>query len=614
MRTFIKFIIAAILTSLIGLEIVQADYRVTNYQQEVHITENGTADIDKTVTYKFDDDMNGVYLKESLTKPIDGNKPYQWGGLQTITVTRNGEKARPITPRVGDENIGYVTSKTPSSVQEKVYYPIKANDDITVRYIYRLKDLMINWDDVSELNWRIISNWDQALENVKITVFLPKQPAKTLKGWVHSSSIGHLTINKKRAELRVTTARVKANHTLELHTYFDKSQTPLNTNIQPGHRAKIISQSEAERTIKHNKTLRMIAICGFIVIPIVFLALFALILWYKFRIRNQLRHAQQKSGINMGTVHIYDIPNDLGPALINARIKQQADISKVIVATLMDLIARKKVTITYQNVSDVDHAVYRVVDESGLRQFEILLIDMIFGKKRVDVYQHEFQKPESRVSKRIHNGIASFQREISAAEAKDSIIDSVTTNKVSSTKILMMALLVIVGGSAIIGLLFMANYSNIWQLWLVAGGMFIMSLVGLLILKQQSTTFFTVPEGVTEKWQWTGFAAMLHDIANLDNKTVLDVQLWDKLLAYAVIFGEANQVAKTLKLWSEDANISVINLPVYMIYSSFGANWSVNLANNIQTNAGFESNVSGNGGSFSGGYSGGGGGGGGGAF
>jgi uncharacterized membrane protein len=185
---------------------------------------------------------------------------------------------------------------------------------------------------------------------------------------------------------------------------------------------------------------------------------------------------------------------------------------------------------------------------------------------------------------------------------------------VTSTKILMMALLVIVGGSAIIGLLFMANYSNIWQLWLVAGGMFIMSLVGLLILKQQSTIFFTVPDGVIEKWQWIGFAAMLHDIANLDNKTVLDVQLWDKLLAYAVIFGEANQVAKTLKRWAEDANISVINLPVYMIYSSFGANWSVNLANNIQTNAGFESNVSGNGGSFSGGYSGGGGGGGGGAF
>ena len=113
MRTFIKFIIAAILTSLIGLEIVQADYRVTNYQQEVHITENGTADIDKTVTYKFDDDMNGIYLKESLTKPIDGNKPYQWGGLQTITVARNGEKARTIAPRVGDENIGYVTSETP---------------------------------------------------------------------------------------------------------------------------------------------------------------------------------------------------------------------------------------------------------------------------------------------------------------------------------------------------------------------------------------------------------------------------------------------------------------------------------------------------------------------
>ncbi|WP_220735027.1 DUF2207 domain-containing protein [Leuconostoc inhae] len=614
MKTFIKFIIAAVLTVLIGLETVQADYRVTNYEQDVHIAENGTATIDKTVTYKFDDDMNGVYLKESLNRPINGNKPYQWGGLQTITVARNGAKAQAIAPRVGNANIGYVTSKTNASVQEKVYYPIKADDDITVKYTYQLQNMIINWDDVSELNWRIISNWDQTLENVKITVFLPNQPAKTLKGWVHGSSIGHLTVNKNRAQLRVTTARVKANQILELHTYFDKSQTPLNTNIQSGQRAKIISQTEAERTIKHNKALQLIAIFGFIVLPLVFIATVIVTIWYKFRIRHHLLQAQQKSGINMNTVHIYDIPNDIGPALINARIRQQADVSKVIVATLMDLIARKKVTITYQNVSDVDNAVYRVVDESGLRQFESLLIDMIFGKKRTIVYQHEFQEQESRVSKRIHKGIDAFQREISAAEAKNSIIDSVMTNKITRIKILMMALLSIVSGSAIIGLLFMANYSDIWQLWLVAGSMFIIGLVGLLIIGQQSTTFFTVPDGVTEKWQWTGFAAMLHDIANLDDKTVLDVQLWDKLLAYAVIFGEANQVAKTLKLWAENENVSVINLPVYMIYSSFGANWSVKLANNIQTNASFESNVSGNGGSFSGGYSGGGGGGGGGAF
>ncbi|MEX0381237.1 DUF2207 domain-containing protein [Leuconostoc sp. MS02] len=614
MRIFIKFIIAAMLTFLFGLEVVQADYRVTNYQQDVHIAENGMATIDKTVTYKFDDDMNGVYLKESLTKPVNGYKPYQWGGLQTITIARNGEKPQPIAPQVGDANIGYVMSKTRSSVEEKVYYPIKADDDLTVKYTYQLQNLIINWDDVSELNWQIISNWDQTLENVKITVFLPNQPAKTLKGWVHGSSIGHLTVDKKRAQLRVTTARVKANQVLELHTYFDKSQMPLNTNIQSGHRAKIISQTEAERTIKHNKTLRLVTIYGFIVLPIVFIAVLILTMWYKFRIRHQLRQAQQKSGINMAAIHIYDIPNDLGPALINARIRQQADVSKVIVATLMDLIARRKVTITYQNVSDIDNAIYRVVDESGLRQFEIVLIDMIFGKKRVVVYQHEFQEQESRVSKRIHQGIDKFQREITADEAKNSIIDSVTTNKVTRTKILMMALLTIVGGSAIIGLFFMANYSNIWQLWLVAGSMFIISIVVLLIIGQQQTTFFTVPDGVAEKWQWTGFAAMLHDIANLDDKTVLDVQLWDKLLAYAVIFGEANQVAKTLKLWAEDTNMAVINLPVYMIYSSLGANWSVNLANNIQTNAGFESNVSGNGGSFSGGYSGGGGGGGGGAF
>ncbi|WP_419776622.1 DUF2207 family protein, partial [Leuconostoc suionicum] len=80
----------------------------------------------------------------------------------------------------------------------------------------------------------------------------------------------------------------------------------------------------------------------------------------------------------------------------------------------------------------------------------------------------------------------------------------------------------------------------------------VVALVTLLLTATQKTIFFTVPDGMQEQWQWQGFKKMLHDIAHLQDKQVLDVQLWDKILAYAVIFGEAKNVANQMKIWAKD--------------------------------------------------------------
>lgn len=107
---------------------------------------------------------------------------------------------------------------------------------------------------------------------------------------------------------------------------------------------------------------------------------------------------------------------------------------------------------------------------------------------------------------------------------------------------------------------------------------------------------------------------MLHDIAHLENKTVLDVQLWDKLLAYAIIFGEAKNVAKQMKVWSQkvDTDDSIIFVPIML----YGDDWSESLIYNIENDGAFhvDNNVNGDGGGFSAGSSGGAGGGSDGAF
>ncbi|CAM3095204.1 DUF2207 domain-containing protein [Leuconostoc rapi] len=614
MKTIAKLTMAVLFSLLVGIKVVQADYHITNYQQQVQIGQDGTAKIDKTVTYKFDDDMNGVYLKEKLMRSNSGGQPYQWGGMQSVVISKNGGQFQSVAVHKNGSDIGYVESKTDTHVQEKVYYPIKAHDKIIVKYTYQLKNIVINWDDVAEINWLIIDDWDRPLKQIKIVVSLPQKPAKTLKGWVHSGAKGQIDVDKENARLVITAFDVKANEKLELRAYFDKAQTPANTNIQAGQRAKTISQTEAQKAIKHNQKLRLIAIFGFIIIPVIVLGMVILTLWDVFHIRAKLRRAKQRSGVDQTAVHIYELPNDLGPAIINDRIQQRAEMPQVIVATLMDLIARRKITITYQDVRDVDQALYQVINEDNLADFEMSFMTMIFGKKREPVHQDDFQKPESRVSRRIRQKIGQFQRDVADESIKKTIIDARTTRKMTHDKIAILSVLSFISVSAMIALIVMANYSDIWQLWLVSGAILVLSSASLVMLGIQSTTFFTEPDGFVEKWQWAGFASMLHDIAKLNDKTVLDVQLWDKLLAYAVIFGEAKTVAKTLKVWANDMNISTTSLPVYMIYSSFGMNWSSNLTSHIQTDVSFDSNVSGSGGSFSGGYSGGGGGGGGGAF
>jgi uncharacterized membrane protein len=161
-----------------------------------------------------------------------------------------------------------------------------------------------------------------------------------------------------------------------------------------------------------------------------------------------------------------------------------------------------------------------------------------------------------------------------------------------------------------------ADQTQVWSIWVIIVIESVVALVTLLLTATQKTIFFTVPDGMQEQWQWQGFKKMLHDIAHLQDKQVLDVQLWDKILAYAVIFGEAKNVANQMKIWAKDMDWNTDNTLLFVPYYLYGSDWSDGFVTSINQDGAFQSssNVSGGGGSFSGGSSGGAGGGGGGAF
>jgi len=610
----LKIVVFIFLFAMMGVLTVSADgdYRITDLNEVVRIDANGDARITKKVTYHFDDEMNGVYFKESLKKGTD-SQSLQWGGLTSIEVSHNNGEKQTILPRQGDSSYGYVETKTSQQVQEKIYYPVQENDQLTMFYHYTLKGVVVNWDDIAEINWLPIGTRDVAIEKLRLEFALPNQPASTLKAWVHGRSVGHVLVNKKQANITVNSKKIGPDDTVEVHTYFDTSQTPLNTNKQSGNRAAYIQKQEKAIALKNKKSLQIKKVIGFIVSPIVIMILVFIIMLKTIQRRKLLQSARQQSGVTGDIVHIFDIPNDIGPALVSERIAKSVTNAKLIIATLLDLIARRKIAMTYDDIQKQDDITYSVLDETNLQPFELVFINMIFGKYRRAVVHAEFKQPESGVSNRIKKDISSFTKALKEAEKQASIIDHVLTNKIKSQQFFLTLALII---STIIStfLLGIFAYSTqAWSMWYVIFTEIIVVIL-VLIFSIKPAIFYKVPDGFQEKWQWDGFAKMLHDIAHLENKTVLDVQLWDKLLAYAIIFGEAKNVAKQMKVWSQkvDTDDSIIFVPIML----YGDDWSESLIYNIENDGAFhvDNNVNGDGGGFSDGSSGGAGGGSDGAF
>lgn len=612
-----RFLILTLLFAMFGIQQVSADddYEITNWQQTVAIQPNGDANVTKQVSYSFDDDMHGVVMREGLAAGKKASA-LTWGGLKSIKVAVNGQAPTVIQPRQGVAQTGYVETKTSNAVKEKVYYPVRENDKLVVTYQYVLKGLVTNWDDVAEINWRPISDWDVDLDKAKLVIKLPKKSPKQLKGWVHSRAKGDVKLDKAQGEVIAMSDTVSADESLEIHMYFDSNQTPLNQLRRSGKRAKLINQQEAAIVVKHNRFVFWMMIIAFLVSPILFVIVLFIVFWQNKKVRYQQNLANQKSGTTGEPVHIFDLPNDLGPALIAERLAEKSDDAKIVVATLLDLVARHKITMTYQDMKRPDEITYQVTDENGLQPFELSFVRMIFGKNRDLVCHGDFKKKQSPVSKSIRKRIGAFKQALAKAEQQTRIVDKIATQKATDAKTMVLGGLIVLSVISAVVLGIIADQTQVSSIWAIIVIESVVALVTLLLTATQKTIFFTVPDGMQEQWQWQGFKKMLHDIAHLQDKQVLDVQLWDKILAYAVIFGEAKNIANQMKIWAKDMDWNTDNTLLFVPYYLYGSDWSDGFVTSINQDGAFQSrsNVSGGGGSFSGGSSGGAGGGGGGAF
>lgn len=614
-----------------GRVVSAVDYDIESYQGDLALREDNTATYTEKVTYKFNDDYNGqiVSLGSAGKMPngfaIDGNP--------TVSVLTNGEPDMDINPQVKDLGDGY---------EVKIYNSGNDGDRVVVTVTWQLRNLLFLHRDIAELNWTPISDWDQGIGEVVLTVSGLSNPDKS-ELFAHSGYFGTQPfVDKNGTDYLVKLNGIGSGDNVELHGYWDRqavslvSQNEDESDYLPTFKAQ--EEKIARKTIFYRQL-------GEIYMPLLLLCaiLVAAILYFVFIQKIKPKQSYPKNA------RLYEAPQDLAPLVLAENIyavdmedvdptrggKAVLNFENMVQATLLDLLDRGNLLLQ----GDAENPVLQIATYDGLADFERRFLGMAFNKQsqaRVkdlfsayqiseDIYKHKSSADESyirnigsNIKSLFTNSLRSLSKEVRSEGKRLGLFGHYRPLKVQEKRLL---ITVIILASAVLlfslGVLFvyMAAFESLIWIYIPLA---LVGLVMICIFASKAQLYWRDgvlnDEGAHDYYLWRSFSNMLRDIAHLDKTEIEGIILWNRLLVYATLFGYADRVSRVMAL--RQIHLENPSMDSYvqanLHYAFYSSMHSFSNYGHVATTA---SNFSvSSGGSSGGGFSGGGGGGGGGAF
>lgn len=595
-----------------------AGYSINRYHINVNIDKNGDANVTQRIKYHFDGVFHGVFLKQDYagTGGIAG-KP-------TVAIlTHGGETA--VKPNDSGSADTYETSDSGKVYQIKVYH-LADNEDVTYVYKYRIRNVVVNYADTAELNWKIIGRgWTVPLNHVQIAVQLPEKNVKQLQAWTHGPLSGHTQVNRTAGKVTMTVAEVPAKTFVESHMVFPTTVTPANSRTSDKKRLATVQKQEAKFAKEANqKRLQALLIPLGVMVVLLGIGVFYLLnrlRWFKKHVGSPVKVTPK--------VHNFEIPSYSAVTSQSILTESQPD-PNAFTAWLMELAANDELTIK----PDKDHfsTTYRITETPKMKvehQNDPLLAFLFNTVGKGDKPERTFTLSEIHDYKLNHPQSSTLNKKFTAwrkasYEKTDALgLFNHQTDDVGTKGWLLIVLSVILGGVSSVAAIFLTLPVLRVAGVIVSVGYIIVS-IAVAIKYMRHVSHYT-QAGEDAAGQIRNFRSMLHDIGEFDRSQVGDLILWEQMLPYAVAFGLAKRVLKAMAANFSAAELTPFFQSYYPMYlddqysgadfgTAFTSAFTAASAASTSDNSDFSSG-SGDSGGFSGGDSGGfGGGSGGGAF
>lgn len=493
---------------------------------------------------------------------------------------------------LGDSNVYNITS-TSSGEKYKIFNP--AENEMAFALDYSINDIVVVHNDVAELYFNIFS--DELTESVKIYKLIVNIPdnVEMLKAWAHGPLNGNIEIiDKNKVEVTINTLYEKEE--MDIRLVFDKSvvsESNKNSNVdalenilaveqeradEANNKREIIKEEnefiakqcveEVERNLKREQYDSCVSSVDFLTegelkdslnerldICLVkiekkektllqrwfgFLGLWALSLVI-FICYAYIQHDKE---YRPSFKHKYfrDFPNDYGPEVVKYLMYKNID-GQSLSSAIVNLISKK--VIDYEAVEDDYKLVYHPERklEQELTESEKVLLDWFFNKIVVD--NDVTLKEIKNASKKRYNSFLSNYKKWKDAVEKECESYNFFEEK-TSIRLAIVAM-------SLLGLIFLIwtpnNPSAFKTIFLIVIIVFSSLLYGASISKRTIS-------GNEEYAKWKALSNFLYDFGNFKDRDLPHISLWEKYLVYAMVFGCAKELNKTMKIKIDEMDIN----------------------------------------------------------
>lgn len=642
MKKFLMLL--GLLVALVGGR-VQAEvrYAITSYTGDLVIAPDNTATYQQRLIYDFEDDFNGQYV----TLGAAGRMPtgFAIDAEQTkVQAWRNGQVVEGIRHELEDLGDGY---------RLKIYNGGKAGDQVELVVVWQLHNLLYPYQDIAELNWVPISDWDVELGQVELTV-TTAAPTQERDLKVH---LGYFKdpaqVNDTGETYRITYDNLPAGDNLELHAYWGQDILYDLSDSDRLAQEGLADYQAVERKIAWKTTWANRLFFPIMPGLMLLFVLLAAVLYglYLQHTRVKLRYDKK--------ARLYEVPADLSPLLVASHVygtevleaspiegrHTQLTFENILQATLLDLIDRGLLTYETANhqikkiwgQQTITTAFLAQTDQPGLSEAEQIFVNKAFNyQNRVavedlfssfaiskDIMKGKKAADEAKVQaegRAAERRFKTFLKALDKAVAQEIKAAGLPNNYRQLTEkeegLIYGAMMVLIVGAALQLLpVFLLSVTFFWHFGLAVVMTVLVNLFFDARRRRDLRDGVLTEDGATVAYEWQAFRNMLRQIGKFNQAEVQGHLLWNRLLVYATLFGLADKVEAAMKLRKLRFDNESLNVYVSNAYHYRGMHTAMHSFANYATVANSASNFSvSTGSSGSGGFSGGGGGGGGGAF
>lgn len=179
-------------------------WRVANFQDDIHVSKDGTAEITERITVTFSGEFHGIYRQIPIEYPGPDRTNYE---LYIHVLS--------ITDEQGS-SLKYDSSGSNGERKLKIYIPNAVNTTRDVVITYKVTNGMRFFEDHDEFYWNVTGNdWPVPIDHASATVYLPEAAAGSLRVQAFTGVYGSAQ-RDATASVEDATAQFETNNPLPM--------------------------------------------------------------------------------------------------------------------------------------------------------------------------------------------------------------------------------------------------------------------------------------------------------------------------------------------------------------------------------------------------------------